>query len=244
MNTPIRIAMWSGPRNLSTAMMRSFGARSDTGVMDEPFYAAYLALSGRDHPMAAEVMAHHETDPGRVAEMISGEAPGGAAVFYQKHMVQHMVPGIPRDWFGTCRHAILIRHPARALASFSDKVSHPAVADLGLGETEDILGEIIRATGKAPPVVEAEDMRNHPEAMLARLCAALGIAYDPAMLRWEPGIHDSDGIWASHWYGAVARSTGFAAADTALPDLPPALAEIAESLMPAFSRLQSGKLVP
>lgn len=244
MSKPIRIAMWSGPRNLSTAMIRSFGARADTSVIDEPFYAPYLSITGRNHPMRDEVLANYSNDPDEVAASLIGPAPENTPIFFQKHMVQHMVPGIPRDWFAQCRHAILIRHPARALASFANRIEDANAADLGLGDTENIRAEIIERTGHRPPIVEAEDIRNDPQNMLTRLCAALDIPYDPAMLAWQAGILNSDGIWARHWYSAVARSTHFTPAPPGLPDLPPALQEIADGLLPAFERLQNAKIRP
>ena len=240
---PIRIAMWSGPRNLSTALMRSFGARADTGVIDEPFYGPYLALSGRDHPMREAVMAACPHDWRKAEATILGPAPGGAPIFYQKHMVQHMLPGVGRDWFSRCRHAVLIRDPARALASFADRYADAAVADLGIGETEDILADIEARTGRLPPVVEAEDIRARPEPMLRALCAALDIPFDAAMLAWPPGPRATDGVWAAHWYGAVIASTGFTPPDPAPPRLTGRLADLAETLAPAFRRLQASKLV-
>ena len=238
----MRIAVWSGPRNLSTALMRSFGARPDCAVVDEPFYAAYLQLTGRGHPMRQEVLDAGPTDWREAEAQLLGPAPGGKAIFYQKHMVQHMVPQIGRDWFAECRHAILIRHPARVLASFSAGYEDARASDLGIGETEEILADIIARTGQTPPVIEAEDIRKAPERILPALCDALGVEYTPAMLSWQPGIHPTDGVWAPHWYSGVAKSTGFSPAPDGLPILPAALAEVAETLIPAFDRLQARKL--
>ena len=127
----IRIAMWSGPRNLSTAMMYAFAARGDCDASDEPFYAAYLALSGLDHPMRDQVLASQPTDPERVR--LTGEGPGGAPIWYQKHMVHHMLPQMPRGWMSDCRHAFLLRHPARVIASYARKREAPTAEDLGFG---------------------------------------------------------------------------------------------------------------
>ncbi|MEL6794234.1 MAG: HAD family hydrolase, partial [Pseudomonadota bacterium] len=153
MSDPIRIAMWSGPRNLSTAMMRSFGARDDCAVSDEPFYGAYLALTEIDHPMRDEVLAAEETDAARVAASVAGVAPEGAAIWYQKHMVQHMVDGVPRDWFPAARHAVLIRHPAFVAASFDAKLADPTPEDLGVPQMEGVIADIERFTGQTPPVI-------------------------------------------------------------------------------------------
>lgn len=205
----IRIAMWSGPRNLSTALMRSFGNRADCAVVDEPFYAAYLKLSGADHPMREEILRHHETDWRRVAAALAGPPPGGRRLFYQKHMTHHMRPEIGRDWMRACRHAFLIRHPARVLASYSGKRQAVTLRDIGFLEQAQLFDQAAEAMGRAPPVVDAEAILENPRQVLGKLCAELGIAFSGAMLAWPPGLRDTDGIWAAHWYDAVKRSTGF-----------------------------------
>lgn len=243
MAEPIRIAMWSGPRNLSTAMMRSFGARADCAVLDEPFYAAYLARSGIDHPMKAEVLSAQSADPEAVARLCLGPVPGGRAIWYQKHMSHHMLPDFPRDWFAACRHAILIRAPEHVAASFDAGRPRPTLADLGVPQMTGVIADIEAATGRAPPVIEAEDVRANPEGMLRALCAALDLDFDPAMLRWEPGLRASDGVWAAHWYGAVIGSTGFAPPGRA-PAPAAHLAEVIAAARPEFERLQAMKLRP
>ncbi|MEL7462612.1 MAG: HAD family hydrolase [Pseudomonadota bacterium] len=243
MSAPIRIAMWSGPRNLSTAMMRSFGARADCAVSDEPFYGAYLALTGIDHPMREEVLAAEETDAAKVAAALGGDAPGGAALWYQKHMVQHMVSGVPRDWFSAVRHAVLIRHPAFVAASFDAKYADPTPEDLGTPQMDGVIADIERITGRTPPVIEAEDVRRDPEGMLKALCAALEIPFDPAMTSWPAGRRETDGVWGAHWYGAVGRSTGFAPpADP--PEVEARLKPLVEGAMPGFEALRARKLKP
>lgn len=200
-----RIAMWSGPRNLSTALMRSFSSRADCHVSDEPFYAAYLALTGLDHPMRAEIIADGEVDAGAVAAHLVGPVPGGRAIWYQKHMTHHMVDGVPRAWAAGVTNVFLIRHPARVLASYEAKRENPVLADLGIvqqGTLYDALGGV---------VVDADDLLRDPPAMLARLCAAIGVGWDPAMLSWPAGPHPADGVWGAHWYGRIWESTGFSA---------------------------------
>ncbi|MEX2517901.1 MAG: HAD family hydrolase [Paracoccaceae bacterium] len=244
MSGPIRIAMWSGPRNLSTAMMRSFGARADCAVLDEPFYAVYLALTGIHHPMREEVLAAQSTDPAEVACALLGPAPGGRAIWYQKHMPHHMVTGVPRDWFKACRHAVLIRAPERVAASFDAGRPDPTPEDLGAPQMDGVVADIESATGRTPPVIEAEDVRANPAGMLRALCAALEIPFDPAMLSWSPGLRESDGVWAAHWYASVIASGGFAPPPEAEPTLRPALARAAAAARPAFERLQARKLRP
>ena len=233
----VRLCLWSGPRNLSTAMMRSFGARADTGVADEPFYAAYLAVTGKDHPMRDAVLAAHETDPDAVAAACAGPAPGGAPIFYQKQMVHHLLDSFPRAWLPACRHAVLIRDPARVAASFAAKAEDVTPEDLGFTASEVLLAEIERATGACPAVIDADRVLADPPGQLTRLCGAFGVPFDPAMLSWAPGRRDTDGVWAAHWYGSVEASTGFAAPPGPPPGLPRALRAVAEAGRDTYERM-------
>lgn len=227
----MRIAMWSGPRNLSTAMMYSFGARSDFAVWDEPFYAAYLAATGIDHPMREEILAAGETDPEKVAARCMGPIPGGKPHFYMKHMPHHMVPGFPLDWAKDCVNVHLLRHPARVVASYAAKRDAPTLDDIGFRQQAELFDRI------GGVVIDSSDIRADPPRMLARLCATIGLAYDPAMLSWPEGGHPDDGPWAPHWYGAVHRSTGFAGPEGALPELEGAYAELAAAAIPYYRKL-------
>ena len=224
--------MWSGPRNLSTAMMYAFGNRADFAAWDEPFYAAYLKATGIDHPMRDEVIAAHETDPARVAARCVGPIPDGKPHFYMKHMPFHMVDGFPLDWAKDCVNVHLIRHPARVVASYVAKRENPVMRDIGF-EEQTRLFEVLPG-----PVVDSADIRRDPEGMLRKLCDAIGLEFDPAMLAWEAGPKPFDGAWAPHWYGAVHRSTGFAGAEGPLPVLEGAAADLVEAALPHFERLR------
>ena len=237
----MRIVMWSGPRNLSTAMMRSFGNRADTEVVDEPFYAAFLAETGLDHPMRDEIVAQGETDWRRVAETLSHE-PVHRPVRYEKHMTQHMLPGFGLDWLEGARIAFLIRAPEEVAASYFAKRETCGAEDIGL-ERQWQLYEHCAGRFGPPPVVDATDIRRAPEAVLRKLCEALGIGFDPAMLHWPPGRRATDGIWAPHWYGAVERSTGFEPPGPP-PVLPEALARVAAETRPFYDRLAERALRP
>src|SRR6056297_2579267 len=239
----MRIAMWSGPRNLSTAMMYAFGARSDFAVVDEPFYAAYLSQTGLDHPMHKAILASQSTDPAQVIEQLLGPVPGGKPHFYQKHMSQHMISGMPRDWVTQLTNVFLIRHPARVAASFSAKYDNPTLADIGFVQQAELY-EYLVAEGQSPVVIDSADIRRDPEAMLKRLCAALGLDWTPAMLTWPRGGHADDGVWAPHWYAAVHDSTGFAPAEGPPPALDGPRADLAEAAMPAYARLRAVALSP
>lgn len=235
------IAMWSGPRNLSTAMMRSFGNRADTVAMDEPFYGAYLAASGKNHPMGAEIVASMECDPAEVARQCLG--PFAAPVCYQKHMPHHMLDGFPLDWAAQATNVFLIRHPRRVLASYAKKKESVTEADIGYRRMLEIDRLVTEATGTAPAVIASEDILEDPEGMLSALCAATGIAFDPAMLSWAPGPRPEDGVWGKHWYDAIWTSTGFSKpGDMRLPDLPDHLAAVEAEALPAYEAMAARRI--
>ena len=235
----IRIAMWSGPRNISTAMMRAWENREDCSVSDEPFYAAYLAATGLDHPMRAEVLASQPTDWREVVATLSGPAPDGAAIWYQKQMCHHMLPGFGLAWAAACRNAFLLRPPEQVLASYAAKRAEVTLDDIGFRQQAEIFDRIAQAQGQTPVVVEADRILADPRGMLATLCHALHVPFSERMLAWTPGRRASDGVWAPAWYDAVERSTGFAAPErVALPeDLPPPLRRIADAAQPFYERL-------
>lgn len=227
----MRIAMWSGPRNLSTAMMYSFAARGDFTVMDEPFYAPYLVASGADHPMRDEILAAHENDPEKVAQICA--APVTTPHLYMKHMPHHMLTGFPLDWARDCVNVHLIRHPARVIASYAAKREHPGLEDIGYLQQKalyDRLGGV---------VIDGTDIRADPEGMLRVLCEAIGLPFDPGMLHWQAGPQAQDGVWARHWYGAVHRSTGFAGAEAPLPELTGENAALCEAALPAYLAMKT-----
>ena len=234
----IRIAMWSGPRNISTAMMRSFGARGDCAVSDEPFYGAFLETSGEKHPLAAETIADMDCDWHSVAHTMSGEAPGGAPIWYQKHMPHHMVGPIDiRDLSGH-RHAFLIRAPERVVASYRNKNELREAEMLGFAKLRRYF-EIERArSGGVPPVVDSDDILADPEGVLKRLCHALGIGWNPAMLSWTEGPHPEDGVWGAHWYDKVNASTGFGDPPGPLPELEGDYARVADECREDYEALK------
>ncbi|MDP5219447.1 HAD family hydrolase [Ruegeria sp. 2205SS24-7] len=232
----MKIAMWSGPRNLSTAMMYSFGARTDCAVIDEPFYAAYLARTGIDHPMRGEVLAAQEQDPDQVARYLSGPHPGARPYWYQKHMTQHMVEGIPRDWMREVCNVFLIRHPARVIASYAAKRENPVLDDIGFRQQVELFEEV-KSWGGTPVVVDSHDIRANPAATLEKLCDKIGVPWSPHMLSWPRGGHKADGVWAAHWYGAVWQSTGFAEPEGPLPDVPEDLQPLLAAAMPYYEQM-------
>jgi len=201
------IAMWSGPRNLSTAMMYSFAQRADCKVVDEPFYAAYLAATGIKHAMYKEIILDGETNPENVAELCTTEVQE-TPVFYQKHMTKHMIPSIERDWIHKVCNVFLIRDPARVIASYHAKQEDPELSDIGVKEQLEIFDKVSQKNGEAPTVIDSADILVAPEAMLRALCKAVDIEFQASMLSWSEGPKPYDGVWAPHWYQSVWKSTG------------------------------------
>jgi Sulfotransferase domain len=228
------VACWSGPRNLSTAMMYSFAARGDCAVVDEPFYGAYLAATGIDHPLREAVLASMETDPEKVISACL--APSGRPLTYHKHMTHHMLPGIRRDWLRQVRNLFLIRHPARVVASYLAKRENPTLDDIGFRQQAGLF-DLCLAEGLDPVVVDSADIRRDPAGTLAAVCTALGIGWTDRMLAWPAGGRPEDGVWGAHWYGAVHRSTGFDVAEGPLPSLQGAAAKLAAAALPFYEEL-------
>jgi hypothetical protein len=234
----MRIAAWSGPRNLSTAMMYAFGARADCAVTDEPFYAAYLAATGLAHPMREAVLSSQPADAGAVAATLAGPVPGDRPHWYQKHMAGHMLPAFPLDWAEGCVHLHLIRHPARVVASYAAKRERPTLDDIAFVRQAELFGRL------GGVVLDSADIRAQPRAMLETLCDRIGLPFDPAMLRWPAGGHAADGVWGDHWYDAVRRSTGFAPPEGALPEPEGADAALVRAALPAYEALAARALKP
>lgn len=248
----IRIAMWSGPRNISTAMMRSWSSRADTRVSDEPFYAHYLSTLEPDrratHPAAELVLASQPTDWRVVAENLTG--PCDRAVWYQKHMAHHLTPGMnpARDpagwgWIVGLANAFLIRDPAEMITSFIKVIPDPLPEDLGLPQQVRLFEWIRERTGRTPPVLDARDILEHPRRGLSALCAALGVPFDKAMLAWPAGPHPDDGVWGPHWYAGVYASTGFAPYQPRHDTVPPRLARVLDECRRLYDRLASERIV-
>jgi hypothetical protein len=235
-----RIAMWSGPRTVSTALMRSFGNRPDTVVVDEPLYGYYLAHADVDHPGRDEIIA---SMPGSWAdvltELTSAPLPTGKSVYYQKHMTHHLLPEIDRTALAGLTHAFLIRDPRRLLASYARVRGRPVLADLGLPQQAEIFASF------GGPVIDAADILRDPPAALEALCDALGIGFDSAMLSWPTGPRPTDGVWARYWYDSVWRSTGFGPyREPSTDDLSPELEALAGRCQPFYEELAVHRLRP
>ena len=237
----IPICMWSGPRNLSTAMMRSFGSRADCAVWDEPFFAPYLHFTGKPHPGREETLAAHETDPLRVAAACA--APAGQLYFFQKHMPHHMLAGFPMEWAARGRDFFLIRPPARGLASYAKGRAEFDLEDLGYTAQSRLYEQLSKLQGLPPPIVDCDDILRAPEPLLRALCGALEMPFDPAMLGWAAGPRETDGAWAPHWYASVEASTGFSGPPKTLPEISPRRRALYEACWPAYEALYKRRLV-
>lgn len=230
--------MWSGPRNLSTAMMRSFGARRDCSVIDEPFFAPFLKVSGKDHPGRAETLSRHETDPNFVAQMCL--APSiNTPYSFQKHMPHHMLAEFPLDWAKAAKHFFLIREPERVIASYIKGRAVFDVEDLGFAPQRRLFETLTNITGKRPPVIKSSAILNDPESALTHLCEAIEIPFDSAMLQWQAGARPEDGAWAPYWYASVERSTGFKTTSMEIPIIPSEYQNFLEACQEDYKALSS-----
>lgn len=205
----LRIASWSGPRNISTAMMRSWGNREDTHVSDEPFYAHYLSVCQVDHPGVDEVVASGETNWRKVVSALTGPIPNQKTVWYQKHMTHHLLPHIELDWLESLTHCFLIRQPREMLSSLLAVMPNPGLKDTGLPQQISLFNRVRASSGRVPPVVDARDLLLNPRGVLSQLCTALGLEFSDSMLSWKPGRRETDGVWAKYWYASVEKSSGF-----------------------------------
>ena len=238
----MRVAMWSGPRNISTAMMRAWENRPDCAVTDEPLYAHYLQATGFEHPGGDEVIAGGDTNWRRVVDALThGPAPDHQPVWYQKHMSHHLLPDMDLKWIERLHNVLLIRDPRQVVASYVKSRAEVTADDIGLPQQARLYDHLC-ATGNMPPVIDAGDFLRAPEAYLRAVCDWLGIDFTPKMLAWPAGPRVSDGIWASHWYARVWASTGFERAQEQSPQLTPGSEAVAEACMPHYKRLHAVRL--
>jgi hypothetical protein len=230
----VRINLWSGPRNVSTALMYSFAQRRDTRVVDEPLYAHYLRVSGADHPGRDTVLASQENDGEKVVrDVVLG--PCAEPVLFLKQMAHHLVD-LDRSFLARTRNVILTRDPREMLPSLSENLPEPRLQDTGYAMQSELVRELADL-GQAPPVLDARELLLDPAAVLAELCRRLGLSFEPAMLRWEAGPRPEDGVWAEHWYASVHRSTGFQPYRGKSGPFPERLVPLLEECRPHYERL-------
>ena len=201
--------MWSGPRNISTAMMRSWGSRSDTFVIDEPYYAHYLSQNDLDHPGRDEVIGEGELDSEKVSQGLVNDTKDSCSIYYQKHITHHLLDSIDREWMKSVINCFLIRDPKDMIISYSKVHPNLNMHLLGLEEQNEIFEYVKNITGEIPPIVDAKDVLLNPRNILSKLCGNIGITFSEEMLSWSRGPRDTDGNWGKYWYKNVMNSTGF-----------------------------------
>lgn len=223
-------------------MMRAWGNRPDTAVVDEPFYAHYLQVTGADHPAADEVIAAGETDWRKIVQYLTTSAPEAKPIFYQKQMTHHFLPHMSRDWLASVTNCFLIREPRDVIASYMKKNHDPSIEDLGFPQQAEIFDLVRRQTGARPPVIDADDVLADPRRTLTLLCDAVGVEFSDAMLCWAPGLRQTDGVWARHWYTEVASSTGFRPPAVTHEEVPKRLASVYNACREIYDRLAEHRL--
>jgi Sulfotransferase domain len=234
--TDVRLAMWSGPRNISTALMRAWENRPDTRVVDEPLYGFYLDRTQLDHPGRDEVIAAMGSDWEPVVAELTAPVDG---IYYQKHMTHHLLPELPRDWIGSLANVLLIRDPAEVVASYTRERANVVATDIGLVAQVELYDQL---DGDVP-VIDSADFLRDPESYLRWLCSYVGVEFTDAMLEWPAGPRDSDGVWAKYWYDAVAASTGFAPYRPREVSLTGAALAAAEESRPYYERLRAVRVL-
>jgi hypothetical protein len=237
----MRIAMWSGPRNISTAMMRSWENRADTQVVDEPFYAFYLQQTQSPHPCFDEILATQSSN----YEQVTGELCNAACnspLQYQKHMTHHMLEGVDMGWTRALTHCFLIRDPAQVVNSYTNSRGVCCAEDIGIIRQAELYKEISQLTGQDIPIIDSNDVLQNPKGVLSKLCQRLQIPFDEAMLAWPAGKRSSDGVWASHWYHSVEKSSGFAQAISKAFVLSEAQQQVVDEVSPHFEYLYDKRI--
>jgi len=232
----LRINLWSGPRNVSTALLYSFAQRADTRVVDEPLYAHYLRVSGAEHPGRDDVLASQDQDGERVVRgLILGDC--DRPVCFLKQMAHHLV-ALDRSFLARCANVILTRDPREVVPSLARNLETPTLRDTGYAVQTGLLDEL-RAIGQEPTVLDARELLADPRAVLGELCRRLGLRFDEAMLTWEPGARPEDGVWAPHWYAAVHRSRGFEPYVPRRASIPARLEPLLDECAPHYRQLHA-----
>lgn len=239
----LRLAMWSGPRNISTAMMRSWGARPDAVVCDEPLYAHYLQVTqDRRHPGFDETLAHHDADWRRVTNWLIGPVPNNATLFYQKQMAHHLLPHVDRTWINDLTNCFLVRDPWEMLTSFIEFIPSPTLADTGLPQQVELFQQLRSVTGETPLVIDTKDVLENPLAMLTAICNSLDTPFYEEMLAWPPGLRETDGAWAPFFYDKVALTTSFGPYRRKVVELPSELQPLLAECNTLYAQLAEHRL--
>ena len=198
--------MWSGPRNISTALLRSFSNRDDTFVYDEPFYSYYLKETGFDHPMRDEIIDFYPTSENEVIKTILKDKKG---IYYQKHMTHHILDKTNLEWLEKGTNCFLIRHPSKVINSYIKKNKLYSITDIGFDQMFRLFNYIKKNLSKNIIIINADTLLENPEVCIRKLCMNLNIDFSTKMMKWPKGITKDFGIWHTHWYHNIIHSTEF-----------------------------------
>ena len=204
----MKIACWSGPRNISTALMRSWSSRNDTFVSDEPFYAYYLKKKQLKHPMYKEIIEHYPNKYKDIINSLTSDIPNGKKHWYQKHMAHHLIDLNNINWITNFENCILIRHPRDVINSYVKKNTLHHIDELGYPQQYKIM-KYLESIGKRFTVIDSNVLLNNPKKILSKWCNNIDLEFDISMLKWAKGAHPQDGIWWKHWYDNVITTTHF-----------------------------------
>ena len=243
MNNSIKIAMWSGPRNISTAMMRAFENRPDTIVEDEPFYAHYLSQTGLNHPMKNEVIESQNTNWDEVAKSLTLEIPNNKTVWYQKHMAQHNLENFDLSWTKNLSNCFLIRDPKEVIYSFVQKFELKSAEQLGFLQQMELFNLIKNRDNTDPIVIDSKDILIDPKGVLSKFCNKIGIPFFEEMLNWPTGPRKTDGVWGKHWYKNVEVSTGFNSYNPKEIELPNKYQSIYKDCLMVYNEIYSCRII-
>lgn len=202
------VACWSGPRNISTALMRSWSSRKDTYVTDEPFYAYYLKETQINHPMYEKIINHYFSDYDKIVNQLLSEVPNKKIIWYQKHMAHHLIDLTKLDWIKKCENCILLRHPKEVISSYTAKNKLNSITELGYPQQFAIV-KFLKESNQRFKIIDSADLLKNPKKVLFDWCKSINIKFDESMLQWKKGSHPNDGIWWKHWYNNVIETTGF-----------------------------------
>ena len=236
--------MWSGPRNISTAMMYAFDNRLDCHATDEPLYANFLMSTGTQHPGAKEIMEKHEADLDRLISQLTGPIPEGKSIWYQKHMCHHVMDDSDISWIDGLTNCFLIRDPREVLLSLSKITDSIDLRSTGLPQQIRIVEHVTKQSGFSPPILDSKEILENPRALLRELCDLVGINFDQKMLSWEPGPRACDGVWAEYWYGSVWASSGFSPPSPRGGELNSYLSGVLDEAMPLLQKLHGMRVRP
>ena len=239
----IRIAMWSGPRCISTAMMRSFENRNDTVVIDEPFYAYYLNKFGVKHPMKDKIINKYECNSENIISYLTGQVPDQKDIWYQKHMAHHLSFEMDYSWIKALTNCFLIRNPKEVILSFQKQFPMKNIEQLGYKQLYKLFKFHVEHLGFIPPIIDSQDVLDHSRNVLTKLCDKVNIPFSANMLSWPAGGRDSDGIWGKYWYKNVEQSTGFQRYNSVDIKLPNHLEDLYKECLPIYEELHSNRIL-